>query len=251
MSDTQPIKPAENRLLSANQPHTGSRRVRTEAPQTAYAPREHVTSSASRGSHVQQHPNSRRNSQGNKPARRRQSRAGLYLPCWSLFAMLFAVAVLMAFLIAVLVGLGSINTPIAATPILRIITGVPPTAVASALTESQAGREAVRNSTSTNGLPLTGPQLAPVLLTATPISISLGATIAVEGVDEQKLNVRDVPGIRESSILFRADEEERFVIAEGPRQADGFTWWRIQDPSNPTRTGWAVSNYLLVINAGQ
>jgi len=247
MGDTQPIKPAGNKLLSENQLKSDSGQVQAVTP-SAYAPREHISRSGVPP--VKQNLTDRRYTRGGNHTRR-QSRQGLYLPCWSLFAMFFAVAVMMAFLIAVLIGLGSINTPTPATPVLRIITGIPPTAVASAFTGSQTGRETVRNSTTAEGLPLAGPELSPVLLTATPISISLGATIAVEGVDEQKLNVRDVPGTRESSILFRADEEERFIIAEGPRQADGFTWWRIQDPSNPTRTGWAVSNYLLVISAGQ
>jgi hypothetical protein len=88
--------------------------------------------------------------------------------------------------------------------------------------------------------------LEAVQFTPTPIPIAVGIQIAVEGVDENMLNVRQAPGIS-NAIVFRAEEESIFTITEGPMQADGFTWWRLQDPADATRTGWAVANYLRVL----
>jgi len=47
-------------------------------------------------------------------------------------------------------------------------------------------------------------------------------------------------------VEFRAEEGTEFIVVDGPRQADGLTWWQIQAPDNPAQTGWAASNYLIL-----
>jgi hypothetical protein len=86
-----------------------------------------------------------------------------------------------------------------------------------------------------------------VQFSPTPVSIRIGSRILVEGVDAQTLNVRDSTAINEQNIVFRAGEGEIFNVIDGPAQGAGFTWWRIQDPNNISRVGWAVANYLTVI----
>jgi hypothetical protein len=71
------------------------------------------------------------------------------------------------------------------------------------------------------------------------------------GVDADELNIRDKPGVIGSNVVARAREGSVFTIVEGPQQADGFTWWRIQDIQDPSRAGWGVANYLRVIIEGQ
>ena len=76
-----------------------------------------------------------------------------------------------------------------------------------------------------------------------PTSLEVGMPVRVAYVGEQELNIRSLPGIAGSQILFRAADGSAFHIIGGPQPADGFTWWRIQDPASQLG-GWAVANYL-------
>lgn len=76
-----------------------------------------------------------------------------------------------------------------------------------------------------------------------PTSLAVGMPVRVAYVGEQELNIRSLPGIAGSQILFRAADGSAFHIIGGPQPADGFTWWQIQDPASQLG-GWAVANYL-------
>lgn len=209
-----------------------------------------------RGGHVQPLPGQqpRRAPQARNrrhPPRRTKSadKNSLYLPWWSLAFMLIGVLVVTFGLVAAVFLLGNPTGIVAEpTPIIRIITAQPtaqpqviqPTAAAPS-TQIISGGDAPSN------LQLQGPTLEAIQFTPTPIPITVSQTVYVEGVDEDKLNVRSAADLNASdNILFRAAEAEQFVVVEGPLQADGFTWWRIQDPVNTARAGWAVSNFLSV-----
>lgn len=92
-----------------------------------------------------------------------------------------------------------------------------------------------------------GPTLPPPAITPTADTLAVGKTITVIDVGDQQLNVRDNPGVLGTSVIFRSEEGTRFVVIDGPQLVDGLSWWRIQDPTNTTRTGWAAANYLQVI----
>lgn len=179
---------------------------------------------------------------------RTQSDSGLYLPWWSLALMLVGVLVVSFGLVGLVFLLGNPTGIVDdATPIIRIITAEPTLANSQQLPTAQSpATQVISGASVPSNLSLEGPTLEAVQFTPTPIPITVGAQIAVEGVGENMLNVREAPGIG-NAIVFRAEEEAIFTIVEGPSQADGFTWWRLQDPSNATRTGWAVSNYLRVL----
>jgi hypothetical protein len=85
-------------------------------------------------------------------------------------------------------------------------------------------------------------------ITPTALSISIGATIRVIDVGDQQLNVRELPGVIDVDVVFRAPENTLFTIVDGPSQGDGLTWWKIQDPQSSQRSGWAASNYLEVVS---
>jgi hypothetical protein len=55
--------------------------------------------------------------------------------------------------------------------------------------------------------------------------------------------VRSDPGLN-AKTLFVALEKEVFQVSDGPRQVDGYTWWMVTAPYDPSLKGWAVSNYL-------
>jgi hypothetical protein len=133
------------------------------------------------------------------------------------------------------------------TPIIMIVTANPNAPVFNQPTAQPSSVQIISGGTSTGNLVLEGPTLAPVILTPTPAAINIGSRVMVEGVDADTLNVRSSASLNQSSILFRAQEGDIFNVIEGPATSDGFTWWRIQDPNDVNRTGWAVGNYLTVI----
>ena len=93
---------------------------------------------------------------------------------------------------------------------------------------------------------LTGPPIPTVVITSTPIPLTVGARVAVYDVGNDKLNVRNIPSLTDSQVLFRAEAGALFDIVGGPQEADGFTWWRLRDPRFSVE-GWAVAIYLQTI----
>ncbi|MBN2085471.1 MAG: SH3 domain-containing protein [Anaerolineales bacterium] len=80
----------------------------------------------------------------------------------------------------------------------------------------------------------------PALPTVMPGTIGVGAMVEVT---EDGLRLRDAPSLT-GKILSQATSHELFTVIEGPRQADGYTWWLLQGVYDKSRQGWAVENYL-------
>ena len=95
-------------------------------------------------------------------------------------------------------------------------------------------------------LELTGPAVPTVIITSTPIPLAIGVQAAVYNVGNDELNVRNIPSLKESDVLFRAAEGTLFNVIGGPQQADGFSWWQLHDPQFEV-IGWAVANYLQAV----
>lgn len=186
----------------------------------------------------------------------RVKRGGFYLPLWTIGVMLLGVIIIAVLAVAGIIAMGGSSTTPASTPIIRIITSEADVQAANALqltpaTAAPGSRTILSVEETPSSLTLAGPTLPAVVITPTPVGITVGATIAVQGVDDQQLNVRDLPGITQTNIVFRADEDQQFMVIEGPVQADGFTWWRIQNAADTSLSGWAVSNYLGVVAVPQ
>jgi len=93
---------------------------------------------------------------------------------------------------------------------------------------------------------LEGPAIPTVIITNTPVPLSVGLKAAVYGVGNDKLNIRNSPSLSDSKVLFRENEGKRFDIIGGPQEADGYTWWQVRDPQFQVE-GWAVANYLRTV----
>ncbi len=128
-----------------------------------------------------------------------------------------------------------------------------------ALWVSRTGRSSAAPATAVlNVIPL--PSLTPIPPTPSPTptqaagealpppadDITLGALVQVSGTGGDGLRLRAQPGLN-GQVLFLGLESEVFEVRDGPRQADGYTWWLLVAPYDPTVSGWAVSNYLKVI----
>ena len=76
--------------------------------------------------------------------------------------------------------------------------------------------------------------------------IEIGSYIQVSGTGIDGLRVRVSPGLS-SQVRFVAIEAEVFQVIDGPQNIDGYEWWHLQAPYDETINGWAVAQYLGVI----
>jgi hypothetical protein len=84
-------------------------------------------------------------------------------------------------------------------------------------------------------------------VTSTPIGqIGIGAYVQINGTQGAGLRIRKDPG-QNGETVFLGEEEETFVVKDGPKQADGYTWWYLVAPYDETRAGWAAADYLAAV----
>lgn len=167
-------------------------------------------------------------------------------PIWSCALVTLATVICVAGLAAVFLAIGGQTPP--AQPLQLTIWTAAPDLFLTNQSAPQIGPPATSAGQNNSGqiFVMQGPTLAAVVFTATPEQIGVGKTVEVVDVGDQQLNVRNTPGIVDVAISFRAPEGSRFIVGDGPSQADGLTWWRIDDPSS-NRSGWAASNYLVPV----
>jgi hypothetical protein len=77
-------------------------------------------------------------------------------------------------------------------------------------------------------------------------TIHVGGYVKITGTGGDGLRLRDAPGIS-STPLFLGMDAEVFQVKDGPRLADGYTWWYLVAPYDAKRSGWAASSYLTVV----
>lgn len=198
--------------------------------------------------HVQQvAPRAAQRSSSRTPRKRKtsdRSRNALYLPAWSVGIMLLLVFGIVGAIVMLVYTLGGQNAP-GGQPRVVIITAAPSptlaeTAVVTPTTPPVEPLPQFQGPIPT--FALEGPTLAPIILSPTPVEISIGATVIVN-VDG--LNIREAAGTNNKVVTF-GNNGDRFTVVEGPEQASNLTWWHITDPDDPTRDGWAASDYLDV-----
>jgi len=81
-----------------------------------------------------------------------------------------------------------------------------------------------------------------------PGVIAVGSYVQVTGTGAVGLRLRSSPGL-ESKTEFLGMDAEVFKITDGPKEADGYTWWLLVAPYDEARHGWAVANYLIATAA--
>jgi len=90
------------------------------------------------------------------------------------------------------------------------------------------------------------PNAATITPTPMPGQIALGSYVQIKGTAGQGLHIRSGPGLS-SDQLFLGYDAEVFIVKDGPRQADGYSWYQLVAPYDTTRTGWAASDFLNII----
>jgi len=79
-----------------------------------------------------------------------------------------------------------------------------------------------------------------------PGEIAAGAYVQVTGTGGDGVRMRSQAGL-EAEIKFLGLESEVFQVVDGPVLMDGYTWWLLVAPYDENVRGWAVSNYLKVV----
>jgi len=81
-----------------------------------------------------------------------------------------------------------------------------------------------------------------------PDGIAQGMYVQISGTGGDGLKMRSAPGVK-SDTIFLGMEAEVYLVKDGPKLADGYTWWYLEAPYDSTRTGWAASKYLTIVAA--
>ncbi len=78
------------------------------------------------------------------------------------------------------------------------------------------------------------------------VGIALDAYVQIVGTGGDGLRLRDKAGLAGVMRLL-GSEAEVFLVKDGPVEADGYTWWYLVGPYDDTRFGWAVADYLGLV----
>jgi len=74
----------------------------------------------------------------------------------------------------------------------------------------------------------------------------IGSFVKISGTGGAGLRLRIESGL-DSQPKYLGIEDEIFKVEGGPLQVDGYVWWYLVAPFEPSRKGWAVSDYLEVV----
>jgi hypothetical protein len=168
-----------------------------------------------------------------KPQARRRR---VILPPWALLAILVALVILVCASLVLIIrairggGEEELPTPL---PTVTAAAPAPATATVTLLTPTSA-------ITPTNTVVLPIESQEP---TQPPTEIGPGALVIVEGTVGAGLNLREQPTTY-ARVVGNAPEGTVLTVLEGPRDADGYVWWRLRAPDGAE--GWGAANWLVL-----
>lgn len=157
-----------------------------------------------------------------------------YIPWWLLAVVTFLFIIAAVGLVAFLAATRPADLPL--PTVTAVVVTAPPAAVIATPTIQ---------SPPTAAPTATPPEASPPPPPAG--SIQVGDFVQVTGTGSDGiLNLR-AEASTASPVNYLAIEREVFQVQAGPQDADGFTWWYLVDPATNTKYGWAVQNYLQVV----
>ena len=77
--------------------------------------------------------------------------------------------------------------------------------------------------------------------------IMIGSVVQIHNTEGAGLRLRSEASIS-GRIQFLGEEQELFEVRDGPSESDGYIWWYLESPYDETRSGWAASDYLMIIS---
>ena len=187
-----------------------------------------------------------------RPARRTApANSGFYFPWWSLVMLVVIVGVAALTLFLMFTEMSQPVVPGNQPARVQVVTSQPTLSQdfaqqpggAAPAPGLGAGPTPIPQSFPTPTVPLPTPIPSPSL---PPGDFVIGAQVRVVGVGTNGLNIRSSPGL-DGTPRFLAAEDEVFVIVDGPQNVDSLEWWRVEDPDDSERFGWAARNYLEIV----
>ncbi len=82
------------------------------------------------------------------------------------------------------------------------------------------------------------------------LEIHVGGYAQISGTDGDGLSIRSGPATT-YAVNFVGLDAELFKVVDGPMEADGYTWWKVEAPYDSSRNGWCVQNYLSLVTSPQ
>ena len=89
--------------------------------------------------------------------------------------------------------------------------------------------------------PTATPTPRPTPTPSVPTEIEAGGYVKVVGAEADALSYRSGPGLNYARLTLVKDGTILKVL-EGPEEADGYTWWRLEDEDG--FIGWAADDWL-------
>jgi hypothetical protein len=91
--------------------------------------------------------------------------------------------------------------------------------------------------------PQLSPTQTPTALPDAPKEFTSGELVQVFGTEGEGLRMRANPSLG-ADVLLLGLESEVFEVLEGPTVSDGYNWWLLANPFDPTNQGWAADQFL-------
>ncbi len=156
------------------------------------------------------------------------------LPPWALLAILVAVVILLCVSVVLIArairGGGDDERP---TPPPTVTRAAAPSATVSLLTPTSA-----LSPTNTVVLPEGTPAETPAATEIAP-----GVMVVVQGTAGAGLNLRE-QATTYAKVVANAREGTVLIVVEGPKESDGYTWWKLRTPDS--KEGWGATNWLVL-----
>ena len=80
--------------------------------------------------------------------------------------------------------------------------------------------------------------------------IKIGSVVQIINTEGAGLRLRSEAGIS-GTVQFLGEELELFEVRDGPSESDGYIWWYLESPYDETRSGWAASDFLVIISESE
>lgn len=156
------------------------------------------------------------------------------LPPWALLAIVVALVILLCVLLVVIIrairGGGSSDQP---TQMPTFTAAVTPSSTVALIIPTSA-----ITPTDTVVLPVATPEA-----TRPPTEIGPGALVVVQGTAGAGLNLRQQPSTYAARVT-NVREGTVLTVLEGPKEADGYVWWKVRAPDSSE--GWGAGNWLAL-----
>ena len=93
---------------------------------------------------------------------------------------------------------------------------------------------------------LVPPTPRPPVTPTVALALRADSFAVITGTSGARLRARETPGTDKNDVVAAFPEGQIVKVLEGPREASGFAWWRVELDG---KSGWAAATYLQPVAA--